>query len=98
MAINKSTVQKVAELSAIEMNEQEEAEFTQNLSDILEYMGKLSNAKTEGIAPTLHVHGNTNAFRADVTKTSLNSEQISKNAPDFVGTSFRVPRIISNKK
>ena len=95
MAIDKSTVLKVAKLSAIEIDEQEEKEFTQNLGDILEYMDVLSKVNTEGVTPTLHVHGNTNAFRADVVKTSFKSEDISKNAPDFVGTSFRVPRIIA---
>jgi aspartyl-tRNA(Asn)/glutamyl-tRNA(Gln) amidotransferase subunit C len=96
MSIDQSIVRKVAKLAAIEIDEKQEVEFTKDLNDILSYVDKLGEAQTEGVEPTCHVHGSVNAFRDDVTKPSLSEKEIEKNAPDFVGSSFRVPRIISS--
>ncbi|MCC6931792.1 MAG: Asp-tRNA(Asn)/Glu-tRNA(Gln) amidotransferase subunit GatC [Deltaproteobacteria bacterium] len=94
MAITEETVKKVAKLSCLELNEEELHKMKQQISDILDYVEQLSKIPTEGVKPTSHVHGVTNAFRDDVVKESLPVEKVQKIAPDFRSGSFCVPKII----
>jgi aspartyl-tRNA(Asn)/glutamyl-tRNA(Gln) amidotransferase subunit C len=87
-------VRHVARLSALEISDNEIDALRETLGDILEYVNTLSSVPTQGVEPTSHVHGVVNAFRDDIIKDSLSVEDVERNAPDFAGNSFRVPRII----
>lgn len=94
MGLTADDVRHVAKLSAIKISDEEIPGLLKDLGEILEYFERLSAVATHGVVPTSHVHGAVNAFRDDVTKESLELEQVSKNAPDFARSSFRVPKII----
>ena len=94
MAITEDTVRKVAKLSCLELNEEELHAMKQQISDILDYVEQLAKISTDGVKPTSHVHGVTNAFRNDVVKDSLPVNTVRDMAPDFRNGSFCVPKII----
>ena len=94
MALSEEDVRHVAKLSALEISDADVPALRQTLGDILEYVHRLSTVPTDGIEPMSHVHGVVNAFRDDIIKDSLALADVARNAPDFAGSSFRVPRII----
>ena len=94
MGLTDKDIRHVAKLSALEISDEEIPQLEKDLSAILEYVERLSAVPTEGVPPMSHVHGVVNAFRDDICKDSLPLEDIERNAPDFAGNSFRVPKII----
>jgi aspartyl-tRNA(Asn)/glutamyl-tRNA(Gln) amidotransferase subunit C len=94
MKLTEKDVRHIAKLAAIEVSDQEVEELQGELSDILEYVNKLSELDTSSVTPMSHIHGVVNAFRDDVVKDSLSVEEVQKNAPDFIGDGFKVPRIL----
>ena len=61
----KIDVKKVAKLANLEISEDEEKEFDQQLNDIVGYIEKLNAVDTSNIEPTAQVTGLTNRLRND---------------------------------
>lgn len=94
MSINVKTVEYIASLSSIKLSDQQKQKMVTDLSETLEFVSQLNAVDTEGVSPTSHVHGAINAFRKDSVEESFTLEQLELNAPDFAGSSFRVPKVI----
>ncbi len=94
MAITAKDVEYLAHLARVELSPEEIQRFSGQLDEILAYVGKLKQAKTEGVAPTSHVLPLSNVFREDKTAPSLPTEETLSNAPERDGPFFRVPQII----
>lgn len=61
-----------------------------------EYIAKLNEVKTEGVAPLAHVGGLADVFREDAPRASLPREDILVNAPGTDGEFFLVPKVIES--
>lgn len=61
----KIDVRKVAQLSNLTLNEDEEKEFDGQLNDILAYIEQLNQIDTSNIKPTAQVTGLVNILRGD---------------------------------
>lgn len=94
MAVTKDEVKHVAHLARLEFQENELDGFTQTFNNILDYIAKLGEVKTEGIEPTSHVIDVKNVFRDDNPTGSLPNQEALSNAPSSEDGSFVVPRII----
>lgn len=96
MKIDETTVEKVAMLARLELDEDKKEEMTEQLNDILEYADKLNELDTEDVEPTAHALPIKNVFREDKVEESLDREAALKNAPEREDGSFKVPQIIDN--
>jgi len=94
--IDQTQVRKVARLSRLELTEAEVAEFTGQLSAILDYVGKMNELDTADIEPLAHCLPVSNVFRADCIKESLGTEKTLTNAPQRDGEFFKVPKILDD--
>ena len=94
MSLTKEDVRHVAKLAALKITDEEIPQLQADLGEILGYVERLTAVATIGVVPTSHVHGLVNAFRDDIIKDSLPLEEVLRNAPDFAGSSFKVPKII----
>lgn len=94
MAIDKETVRHVALLSRLALTEEELDRFTEQLSAILDYIGKLNQLDTSAVPPMSHALALKNVFRADEPRPPLPREKALENAPEEEGGFFRVPQII----
>lgn len=94
MKIDKSVVEYVAHLARLELQADEVDLYTQQLDRILAYMDKLNSLDTTGIEPTSHVIPLTNVFREDVVNHNFQVEESVGNAPERIGSSFKVPPVI----
>lgn len=94
MKITKQEVDHVAKLARLELSEQEQEKFTDQLSNILTYVEKLNELDTAGVEPTSHVLDIKNVMRDDVPAASLPQERALANAPDKAAGHYKVPKII----
>ena len=94
--IDQAQVRKVARLSRLDLSEEEIAEFTGQLSAILEYMEKMNELDTDNVQPLAHCLPISNVFRADCVKESLGTEKTLANSPQRDGEFFKVPKILED--
>jgi len=94
--IDEAQVRDVAKLSRLELNDEEIARFSVELSSILGYIEKLSELDTDGVEPLAHCLPVHNVFREDVPKVSLDNEAALANAPERYDEYFKVPKILDD--
>ena len=96
--IDKKTVQHVALLSRLSLDDKELELYSKQLASILTYISKLNELDTKNVQPTSHALSTLkNVFRKDVLKPSLLPEDALKNAPAREGGLFKVPQVIEGK-
>lgn len=74
-------VKKVTKLANLPLTEEEEEKYSEQLSEILEYIDQLNVVDTFGVEPTFNVTQNVNVLRKDETFASLSQEEALSNAP-----------------
>ena len=95
MKIDRSLINKLAELSKLEFNEEDAAEIQKNLGNILDLVEKLNEVDTEGVEPLIYMNENIDVFREDKIKQVISKEEGLKNAPDKDSDYIKVPKVIS---
>ncbi len=96
MPISKDEVLKVGLLSRIRLSEEEVETFASQLSEVLDYVGRLQALDTEGVREMPHAVDLANVLRPDEPRDSLPPETAVAGAPDRDATCFRVPRVIDD--
>jgi aspartyl-tRNA(Asn)/glutamyl-tRNA(Gln) amidotransferase subunit C len=91
MAITRDEVLHVARLARLALTEEEIARFQEQLSAILEAVGKVAELDLSGVEPTAHPLELSNVWAADEPQPCLDVEEALANAPDREGDYFRVP-------
>ncbi|MGD0977064.1 MAG: Asp-tRNA(Asn)/Glu-tRNA(Gln) amidotransferase subunit GatC [Minisyncoccia bacterium] len=82
MILNIKDVEHIAELARIKLTGEEKEKMAEDLGQILDYINKLKEIKTDGVEPTAQVTGLENAFRKDET-TPADPEQRQKIIDEF---------------
>lgn len=94
MKITTETIEYVAHLARLELNNDEIELYTNQLNNILDYMDVLNSLDTRDIEPTTHPMPLICVMREDTVRPSFTKEASIQNAPDRTGSFFRVPPII----
>jgi len=94
MSLTLEEVRHVASLARLSLSAEEETLMRTQLSAILDAMAELSQVDTSSVEPTSHAAGQVAPWRPDEVRPSFPPEKALGNAPQKVGTSFAVPRII----
>ncbi len=94
MKITRKEVDHVAHLARLEISGEEVDVLTDQMNDILEYIGKLNELDTDEVEPTCHAVEVTNAFREDVRRKRFTVGDALANAPDSDDGNFKVPKVI----
>ncbi len=92
--ITTDDVKHIANLARLEFNEEEIQQFTDHLTRILDYIGKLNELDTTDVPPTSHVLPIRNVVKADVAKPSYDRELVLATAPAAEAGYFEVPKVI----
>lgn len=69
-------IRHIAKLANLALSDSELKKFQSQLSQVLEYVGKLSKVETKGVEPTSQVTGLENVFREDKVILSLSQKEI----------------------
>jgi aspartyl-tRNA(Asn)/glutamyl-tRNA(Gln) amidotransferase subunit C len=91
MAISPEEVRHVARLARLKLSDEELVRFGEQLSAILEAVGKVAELDLADVPPTAHPLDVVNVWADDEPRPSLPVEEALANAPDRDGTFFRVP-------
>jgi aspartyl-tRNA(Asn)/glutamyl-tRNA(Gln) amidotransferase subunit C len=91
MAISREEVLHVARLARLALSEQELERFSEQLSAILDAVGKVAELDLSDVEPTAHPLDLVNVWAEDEAAACLSVDEALANAPDREGDSFRVP-------
>ena len=94
MQLNKETVEYVAHLARIDLEDKELEKLSHQLKDILDFIDKLKDLEIQDINPTSHILPLNNVLREDLPQEPLSIDKTLANAPEKKGNFFVVPKII----
>lgn len=96
MAIDKSTVEKVARLAQLTIPDEDKEKLASELSNIIGFVEQLGEVDTSGVEPIANVlELETNApLREDVITDGDAPDRVLTNAPDRVQDFFAVPKVV----
>lgn len=94
MKINRSTLDKIAHLARLELDEKEVPKLLEDMSQILSFVEKLNEVDTDGVEPLTTMSHEINPLREDEVKDQLPKTEVLKNAPVKDENYFRVPKVL----
>jgi aspartyl-tRNA(Asn)/glutamyl-tRNA(Gln) amidotransferase subunit C len=94
MAITIEEVRHIAQLARLRLTPEEERRYAEQLSDILDYAGRLGEVDTSAIPPTASVLPLQAPLRPDEVRPCPSRDSILRNAPSEEEGMFRVPPIL----
>ena len=93
-SITSDEIKKLAALSKLSIPHDEMDKYSQQLSDILDYVSQLENVDTRNVEPLLNVLDQVNDSKPDEPQPSITQKLALKNAPKAKGEFFQVPKVI----
>ena len=94
MKINKNTINKIARLSRIKLEDKESEDYIKDLNHILNWVEQLNEINTDNVDPLSNISSYTLPQREDVSKDINSNEEILENAPDKIEGYFVVPKVV----
>lgn len=92
MQITDETIDYIGILAKLEISDEEKEQAKQDISKMLEYVGKLNELDTEGVEPMTHTFSVHNVFREDVVTNGDERERMLQNAPEQRDGAYKVPK------
>ena len=94
MKIDKNTINKIARLSRIKLDDKESEDYINDLNSILDWVEQLNEVNTENVEPLSNISSSILPKREDVSKDTNSSDEILENAPDKLEGFFAVPKVV----
>ena len=94
MSLDRAEVEKIAHLARLALDEDQAAGLAAELSRILDLVGQMSAADTEGVLPMAHPLEMSQRLRPDVAAESDQRELFQSVAPQTEAGLYLVPRVI----
>ncbi len=93
--ISLATVQHLAQLSRLQLDDDEASLLATDITNILGYVEQLDELDTEGVEPTYQVTGLKSVWRDDVVQMGeVSREQLLALAPDVADNQVKVPKVL----
>lgn len=92
MQITDETIDYVGILAKLELSDEEKEQAKKDMTNMLDYVGKLNELDTEGVEPMSHTFSVHNVFREDVVVNGDDRENMLSNAPEKKDGAYKVPR------
>ena len=87
-------VAHIAELAKLQLSDSETEEFREQLSQVLDYVARISELDLTAVVATQNVLPMPSALRKDEVRRSLPREQLMLNAPEPDSGCFRVSAVL----
>ena len=94
MKIDKDTIKYIANLSMIEILEEEEEKYSKDLEQILTYCEIIDNLDTSKALEFVNPINNSNKFRKDEVKENLDRDLLIRNGAEREDGMFKVPEVL----
>ena len=94
MNLEPKVLEKLARLARLAMSDTDRQEVLPALTSVVNWVGELASAPTEGVTPMAHPHDLALRLRDDQAQDLPAREELMKNAPQVAGGLFIVPRVV----
>lgn len=94
MSLDKSTLERVAYLARIKINNSEIDKMTEELNNIMKWIEELNEVDIINVEPMTGVSNMTLREREDKVTDGGYQDKIVSNAPEKIDNSFSVPKVI----
>ena len=95
MIIDDNTLDKIAKLASIKIDDGEREKLKHDMTAILSWVEKLNEIDTSGVEPIIHMTNESNQFREDKNDHNLSIEESLRNAQTKSDNYFVVPKVIN---
>ena len=96
--VNAALIQKVADLSRLELTEQEVRDYVSSIGDILKHVEQLNSVNTDGVEPMNYgIDGGLRLREDQVVPLEPKADgrpKILESAPEVLHDGFKVPQMI----
>lgn len=93
--VNKEEIKHIADLSMLNLSEDEIQKFTAHMQDIVEFANKVNSLDTEGVTESAFALDTFNVFRKDEVRESFDREELLQNAPSSNGEAYSLPSMMN---
>ncbi len=94
-AITTNDVQALARLSSLQLGDDEAADLTQDIQNILKYVEQLGQLDTQGVEPTYQVTDLSNVWRDDIAmQNDVSRDELLALAPEHADGHVKVPQVL----
>tara|TARA_A100000171_G_C2118820_1_gene139503 strand:+ start:291 stop:578 length:288 start_codon:yes stop_codon:yes gene_type:complete len=94
MEISKKTIEKIAHLARLKINEADLEPMQERLSSILTWVEQLSEVPTDNIEPMFSVHLDHMPCRSDKVTDGGCADDVLSNAPESALEMYSVPKVV----
>ena len=94
MKIDNELVDRLAELSKLEFDEQAKEGLKKDLGKILDLVKKLEEVNVDGVEPLIYMTDEKNVLRKDEMRDMVTKEEALQNAPQRDSDYFKLPKVI----
>lgn len=94
MEMKKETVQKIAHLARISVDDTQIGPLQKDLSQILTWVEQLGELDTDGVEPMHSINVETMPHRLDVVTEGDQAAAVIQNAPEAEHAMFVVPKVV----
>lgn len=94
MSVDKSTVDRIAQLAKLEFSDSEKEGILKDMNKMLDFVEQLNEVDTEGVEPLIYMVQEEGGLREDVVKQDISQEEALKNAPDKDSDFIKVPKVL----
>lgn len=91
--ISKEAIKHIAELSMLELSDEEEKDTKENIEKFFDYLDILNELDTDGVIERPHVYPDQNILREDIIINFQDRDNIISNAPEIKDGYFKIPFI-----
>ena len=94
MEIKREEIEHIANLSMLNLSEEEIIGYTKDMVQIVEFANKINEIDTEMIEESAFASNAENVFRKDEIKESFDRELLLSNAPSSNGEAYALPNVM----
>ncbi|MBO5509181.1 MAG: Asp-tRNA(Asn)/Glu-tRNA(Gln) amidotransferase subunit GatC [Lachnospiraceae bacterium] len=92
MTITDETIEYVGILAKLELSDEEKEQAKKDMTNMLEYVGKLDELDTDGVEAMSHAFTVHNVFREDEVTNGEDRDNMLANAPESKDGCYKVPK------
>lgn len=92
MVITDETIDYVGILAKLELSDEEKEQAKKDMSNMLDYVGKLNELDTDNVDAMSHAFPVSNVFREDIVTNNSDRDNLLANAPEQKDGCYKVPK------
>lgn len=94
MEIKRETIEHIANLSMLNLSEEEIEKYTKDMEEIVGFANSINEVDTASVEESNFVSDMKNVFRKDEVRSSFDRDELLSNAPSSNGEAYQIPNVM----